>query len=687
MSKNDLFRYEWLLRCENGRQDDFITEYHNGSRALDGFDYYLAHQSINAAKAICPDHPDLLILTARYAAANGDITEANRIYTALIEQDENDTFAHYYRGHLHFRLGNLDQANRDFGKAVVVQHDHVDVLFSLGKCGVSLGNYEAAIEHLNKLRGLLPQDHEVQNLLNSAHHFQLATLIERAAADPDDIDTKFKLAKAYIELNQSEESYNLLTEMEAQNRLSGKIYELLCISLYQQGKQELAYAKVNEALEAYPHDYDLIVFKAHVLDEFGHYEESVHCYDEAAELKPDAAFIYNNKAYVLNKMKKHNEALAAASKAISLEPGMSHAFKNKAEALLGLELYGECNEACEEALSLSPAFTEAIVVQMKLLTKVRQYEDVLNKFNKAAEYGLKDSRLYYQKANALYLMDRNAEAIEYCDLALELDERNADAYFCKGLCHYEANNYEEAIRCFNQAIEHNNGYADAYFYKVLAFKQLSNFDEALRTAEHAIALPVENRDKFYYTRGDIQYEQGNFQEAAVEYEKTIELNPLHAYAFYSIGCAYNQLANNREALGYLDRAIDLDPALVHAYVEKGTSHLRLQEYEKCVMQSRAALDLDPSYMVAHQNRAWALYYLDNNAVAEEQCLNALKIDGENLSLLFLKMVLLKDRDAVKEALIVSDRILELYPDDEDTKQQRAELMGKKLRNKIFKLFS
>ncbi len=668
------FRYDYVKNCKHGQEEFFLTEYSKANNALEEYDLYNTKKSIENAKEVCSDHPDLLILTSRYLMTNGQLEEAKSILDSIIESNENDMFAHYYRGNLFFRLGKFNDAYNDYKKDLEFKPDFIDVLYSIGKCCISLGKYDEAAGYFEKLAELVQYNRDVRILLNSAYSFQLDNLIALKEANPEDTDLKFKLAKAYYACQKTEESYKILSEIEQNDQLSSEMYVLLCKVLYDSGKKDLSYTTAIKAYELYPQDYNIIFYKACMLDEYEKYEEAIKYYEKAIELKPDDAIAYSNKAYALNKLKRYSEALESANQAIRIDSYMAHAFKNKAEALLGLELYNECLSACEEALSIFVFLTDVYVIKMKLYSRVGQFDEALDVFNKAMDNGLKESRLFIQKANVLRLTEKYDEAINFCDQAIELNENEKDVYYYKGLCYFNKEKYKEAIECFETSIQRNDNISSSYFYKILSLLNSSEQKEAMRDLQNVISLRLENLDRFYELKGDVFVHQTKYNEALDEYKKAIEINPSNSSYYYSMGYNLNNLGKYDEALEYLNKAIELDPSVANYYICKSHSLFSLGNFKDCIEECDKALQVEAEYMPALRNKAWAFYKLGKLEEARQFCQSALKIDGDNVNLLYLKLNILKQKGLTQEALIVCDRIHELDPEDQEIAGIRKELL-------------
>lgn len=668
------FRYEHVKNCERGQEETFLTEYSKASNSLEEYDLYTAKKSLEKAKEICGDHPDLKILTSRYLMANGQLEEAKSILDSIIDSIENDLFAYYYRGNLYVRLGKFEDACIDYKKVLEIKPDFIDVLYSIGKCCLSLSKYEEAADYFEKLAELVQYNRDVRVLLNSAYSFQLDDILALYEKNPEDTELKFKLARAYYACHNTEESYKLLCELEQKAQMTSEMYVLMCKVLYDSDKKELSYTTALKAYELFPDDYNIVFYKACMLDEFEKYEEAITYYDKVLEIKPEDAVAYSNKAYALNKLKRYSEALDNANTAIKIDPYMAHAFKNKAEALLGLELYQECLSACEEALGIFVFLTDVYIIKMKLYTRVGQFDEALDVFNKAMDNGIKDARLYVQKANVLRLTQKYDEAINLCDQAIELNEKEKDVYYFKGLCYYNKEKYKEAIECFETAIQRNDNISGSYYYKILSLLNSQQQKEALIDLGNAISLRLENLDRFYELKGDVFAYQNKYNEAIEEYKRAIEINPTNPGYHYLVGFNLNNLSLYNEALEYLNKAIDLDPSFPNYYICKSHSLFSLGNYKECIEECDKALNIETDYVPALRNKAWGLYRLGKLDEAAQFCQNALKLDGDNVNLLYLKLNILKQKGMTQEALIVCDRIHEIDPDDQEIEEIRRELL-------------
>ncbi|GMK43620.1 hypothetical protein PghCCS26_07470 [Paenibacillus glycanilyticus] len=686
IKRDNFFRYDKLLHCENGQQDIFISHYFEGMNTLEQFDYYTALQAMNKAQEIDPGHPDLLILKAKYDMAVGRLGPALDQLTGLTRQDRHDYYATYYRSVLLYRMGHYEEAYSGYQSILPSRPEATDVLFSLGKCAVSIGRHNEAIGYLKQLDDILPHDEEVINLLLSAYRFRIDELNAIYNDEPQNMEAGHELVAAYLACHQLEEAYRLLTELEEKHP-SVRLYVQLAQALTRLGKRELALTTVNKALDLFPNEVDLLMWKADLVEEFGQIEEAIAYYNEVIRLKPDEAIAYNNMAFVLNRLERYEEALASAETAVSYDPSMSNSYRHKAEALLNLERYQECYEACEAALERNKFYTEAYITEMKLYNAVEQSHNALEVFNRAARLDLKDGQLYVQKARALKLQENYPAAIQACEQALELDENHKEAIKLKGICHYDQDQYQEALLELNKLTEEYQKEEEACYYAALSYYLNNQPDEALKLALAVINRGAARPEVFYHVIGDVRRDKEDPEGAREAYQMAVDYNPEWPSYRYKLAILLNDNLTWRECIEHLDKVIELDPNAIEAREHKlHALFTHAQNFEASIQTGLELLELDPDNSDAYDFLAWSYYMQDKKEIAKAYLQEGLQKHSDHVSMLHIKLIMLMEGDQTREALAVCDRILDLDPQHEDTLARRSELLdaGQGSKKSLFK---
>ena len=110
--------------------------------------------------------------------------------------------------------------------------------------------------------------------------------------------------------------------------------------------------------------------------------------------------------------------------------------------------------------------------------------------------------------------------------------------------------------------------------------------------------------KFYLNQGIDKTNQGNFEEALIDLEKAIEINPNNALIYFSKAVAYHNLNQLRAAYENYSKAIELDKRMVDAYYNKAQTILAFEdpteeELKEALDNLNSATDLDNKFLDAH----------------------------------------------------------------------------------------
>ncbi len=84
----------------------------------------------------------------------------------------------------------------------------------------------------------------------------------------------------------------------------------------------------------------------------------------------------------------------------------------------------------------------------------------------------------------------------------------------------------------------------------------------------------------YMHRGYIYQNEGNLDQALLEYNKAIEINPNFAMSYINRGSIYYQKGNLDQATADFNKAIEINPHDALAYVARAKAYLSQQQYDK-----------------------------------------------------------------------------------------------------------
>lgn len=141
-------------------------------------------------------------------------------------------------------------------------------------------------------------------------------------------------------------------------------------------------------------------------------------------------------------------------------------------------------------------------------------------------------------------------------------------YLDYGIYDINSGKYSDGLEKLNQAIDIKNDWEIPYFYRGVANQALENFDDAILDYTKSIELNPKmtdayfNRAKILLSRKDV--ENPDINRAISDLEIALEQDPNFADALYAMGAAQKKLGNYEKAVEYLERVIELKPDFIYA---------------------------------------------------------------------------------------------------------------------------
>jgi tetratricopeptide (TPR) repeat protein/V8-like Glu-specific endopeptidase len=117
-----------------------------------------------------------------------------------------------------------------------------------------------------------------------------------------------------------------------------------------------------------------------------------------------------------------------------------------------------------------------------------------------------------------------------------------------------------------------------------------------------VQSPTVTADDYFISAGQ-KNEQGNYQGALIDYDKSINLNPNYSFAYNNRGILKDQLNDIPGALADYNKAITLDPNNANAYSNRGLlKDEKLNDTSGALADYNKTITLDPNNAIAYSNR-------------------------------------------------------------------------------------
>lgn len=295
----------------------------------------------------------------------------------------------------------------------------------------------------------------------------------------------------------------------------------------------------------------------------------------------------------------------------------------------------------------------------KLNTLLKQEED-FESFDKTSKIVLNSTRELINKGIELSDLNRNKEAIDFYDRALELNPKLIEAWYRKGNALFFLKIYERAIECFDKTIELEPNYTNAWGNKGVALAQLKKYEESIECYDKVIELEPKLAEA-WYKKGIVLNDIKKYWKAIDCFNKAIGLDQKDTNAWCDKGNALSNLNRHEEAIDCFNKAIELKPKLTVAWYNKGVTLIDLNQHEEAIECFNKAIELDPKYANAWNNNGAALAYIKRHKEAIECFNKAIDLDPKDSSAWDNKGVTLAYLKKYEEAIECYDKAIELNP--------------------------
>ncbi|WP_196887654.1 tetratricopeptide repeat protein [Aureivirga sp. CE67] len=231
------------------------------------------------------------------------------------------------------------------------------------------------------------------------------------------------------------------------------------------------------------------------------FDKAKDYFDQAINLDADLAEAYFERGTIVINTNPKN-AIRNLEKALSLQPDYYEALLN-----LGIAYYNNSES------------TKAIEVFDKLISE-KPYDNAYY-CRGNVYYSIKD----YDQAKEDYLKSESLLKISPSgSISAEYIYQNL------GLVEKAKENYNEAIIYFDKSIEANPKFARAYMNKGLILLILNKVEEAGENLENSVNYSNGHDTQILFVYGVFVFNQEEFDEAEVYFEKVLKINPNHEQA-------------------------------------------------------------------------------------------------------------------------------------------------------------
>ncbi len=569
-------------------------------------------------------------------------------------------------------------------------------IFMRGICLISEGEYEAAVELLDRVIDMEPvfADAYAQRGYAKFHLNRIDDSLEdlnlAIEFSPQSVDAfAFRARSRWVagDYQNAFEDVSHAIELDPNNVHALHVRAFVNMEIDNQFE---AIDDFDRILEISPGDQHAIFMRAWAKLGLGRPEEARTDNDRLQEADPYDARYLVQQAVIFGALERYDDALASAEKAIREHyEGKRPPEYYMGCYLLSLGRFAEAltrfGESLEKDMTYQPLY--GMAVALGRLGRIDECRDKLVEATRAAFDADDSISGNFFRKQQITLTDDNADSLTIIEPEVALP------FWHKALAAQENEDHEAALRLFSEAVKRNPLMTGGYANMAAICQELERYEEAHEAIEKALEL-CPGAENYLYRKGMILIDRDMHEEASKLFDSLIEQSPDEAAHYYQrararylsqdVDGAIDDLntyclsePNSESALLFratcyriaeqFDKAVeDYSRVIYYHPGHIGALHSRavvyeeeLEKYEEAIRDETQAVENDPEFQPAWllRGRAWG----DLSLHAQRA-----KSKGEKLAVTlidFFSREFFDVRDCLEHAVSDLTRAIELAPDD------------------------
>lgn len=294
-------------------------------------------------------------------------------------------------------------------------------------------------------------------------------------------------------------------------------------------------------------------------------------------------------------------ALKGISAEIKKHPEKADLYFERASILDQMELDTLALEDYKKAISLDSTKAEYYSAIGDMLFEHKEVESSVVWLEKALALNPNDKRAHLKLAKMFLFIKEYNKAFAEINTVLRQDVYNPQGYFLKGMIYKDMKDTAKAISNFQTAAEVAPDFREAVLQLGIMYSGM-NDKTALQYYDKAFAM--DSTDVFpLYGKGVYYQNREDYEQAKIEYIKTIKQDRYYVNAYYNIGYIYMQQDSLEKAMRQYDIITKLEPDNPEGYLNRGLCYELMGRKEEAIIDYKQALVFDEDYKDAKEGLA------------------------------------------------------------------------------------
>jgi len=498
-----------------------------------------------------------------------DYKEALEVIKKLKELNPNSSDYNYYAGISYENLKFESEALSSYEKSLALNPQHVEAKKNLKMIQDRI-NFKIYTEKATSMIGAA-QFEKAAEILKKA--------IEINSGSPE---AHYNLGNVYEKMGRNAEAYSEYkkTYLINANYLDVQNKRAALEKLLKDKQSDLSANSSSAASSG--DDIESAINNAMKLSKAGKYEEAISEYKKLIEKKGISAQLSYNLAKAYEDAGEYGDALKSYEKAIEIEKNYKDA-GNKIQDIKNKLFYKHCEAA--NKFKNSDKLNEAA-----------------SEFEAALKINPDSPDANYALASVLESISQNSSAINYYRRTIELNPNLVDAHYKLAILYKKTGQESFAVTVYVDMLKRKPDDIIALEAVGDSFQKSGKLKEAVEIYKRLLNLKPESSEaktglfNAYYNNGVKNYNNKKFEDAVIDFDNSLKINPNHSQAHYYKGLACYKLDMNESAIKAFESTVNIDPANFQAYYGMGSIYYKLKDYERARLYLQKVLSIKPEHV-------------------------------------------------------------------------------------------
>ena len=287
-------------------------------------------------------------------------------------------------------------------------------------------------------------------------------------------------------------------------------------------------------------------------------DDPIEYLTEEISKQPEDYKLYGMRASVFLEQGKLDPALRDLNKALSINPNDSELYVILSDIYFVMGNKENSISALKKAISLDPKNVVPLIKLSEFYLLMGEYEKVQFYADRALMLNMDQAEPYYYKGMAFLEIGDTANSIINLKIASNIDTLNFAANMQLGAIYYSENDSISEIY-LKKAIKNQPDNSSALYYLGMLYQDNKEFDKALNVYAELINNTKSGKRAYYNSAYIYLVELQDYEKAEEMFLAAISIDPDFVEAVYNLGRTYEAKGNFEQARVQYQKSIEILP--------------------------------------------------------------------------------------------------------------------------------